>query len=102
MLLVKDGIDTIQVPSSMIKVKRSSAPNPMHDEVAVVVNGISPGDNTLGRKFGNYYNGNGQKIEPTTAGLKNIDPPTESLCMILIARGVEEETLSSCKFIMKA
>ena len=92
---IKDGIDTIQVTTSMIKTEKSLSLNPMHDKVAVLINSYSPSAscNMIGRMYDD------DRRDPRKDGLKDIKCPTEFFCNILIARGVEKECLDSCEFI---
>ena len=95
MQVVKEGIDNIQIPDSMLKVKKSSSKKPLHDSVYVVVSSIYPSVTsiTIGRMF------HSERRDPTQAGLKDVrsNLPSSAFQNVLFARGVTEGVMNSCK-----
>lgn len=93
-LRVKDGIDGFEIPTSMIKVGKSIADEPLHDDVVVVITAIYPSKihHTIGRLF------DSTRDDPTENGLKDVKPISEALRYVLMARGVQANTLERCEF----
>jgi hypothetical protein len=94
-LVITDDIDGIEVPGSMVKVKKSRASNPLHpDDVAIVITRIFP--TKQNSQLDRLFNSNGP--DPTKQGLEGIKPIPESFKVILKARGVTTDTLERCEY----
>lgn len=95
MLTVKEDLDdnTILIPTSMIKVQKSRAKHPLHDNVILVISSLFLSDKniTIDRLIGN------SGIEPSDSGLRSLEPPSEMFTNSLISRGVPIELLDKCK-----
>ena len=93
--MVKEGIDNIQIPKTMVKVEKSVSKKPLHDSVFIVVSQIYPSEtsNAIGRIF------DSERREPCETGLKKVKSkiPNPSFCNVLFARGVTEGVMNSCK-----
>ena len=91
-LMVKDDIDKIQIPASMIKVNKSNSKEPLHDSVIMIVSGIYPSDNAI--TIGKIYH---PSLTPPESGLNNLSPLRSMFCNVMLARGVRGETLDGCE-----
>lgn len=96
MLMVKDDLRGIQVPTSMCKVNKSLVENPLHDSVAIAVKAIFPSKpcHIIGRLF------DSRRRVPTPNQLKEINSISETFGDILRARGVNSEVLDRCKLCL--
>ncbi|KAL7522999.1 hypothetical protein ACHAWX_007736 [Stephanocyclus meneghinianus] len=88
MLMVKDDIDRIEIPTSMVKVKKSTAKDPLHDDVVLIVSGIYPSvpANVIGKIID-------PDDKPTASQLKDLEPPSEMFQNVMLAKGVTRELL---------
>ncbi len=96
MLVIKPGIDKIQIPESMIKVERSSSANPMHPKVVLVITQIFPSENCYTmERFINY-----EVKDPTDNQKQKLNVLKNDIVFIknvLIASGVGQVLLDKCK-----
>jgi hypothetical protein len=96
MLVIKQGIDKIQIPESMIKVERSSSADPMHAQVVLVITQIFPSENcyTMERFI------NDDMKNPTDKQKQKLNVLEDDIVFIknvLIASGVSPVLLDQCK-----
>lgn len=94
MLTVKDGIDEIEIPTSMIKVKKSASESPLHEGVVLIVSGIFP--SVPAKVIGKIVDFN---ASPTATQLEDVKPPSEMFQNAMLAKGVTKEALDQCKFM---
>ena len=94
--MAKEGIGKIQIPSSMIKVKRSKSKKPLHDTVVLVVSELFLSVNaiTLGKILKNDPD---PKKQPSKSSLSSLEPPKEMFTNVLLARGVTKTALDNCE-----
>ena len=92
-LFVKDGIDKIQVPSSMIKVKQSKT-EPLHDDIVLNVHQCFPSKSheLMGRLM------NDDLQDPTPMQKENIKAPSDDVLRVLHCKGVDKVVLQQCEF----
>eukprot|EP00804_Cyclotella_cryptica_P020971 CCRYP_009289-RB/>CCRYP_009289-RB protein AED:0.08 eAED:0.08 QI:1609/1/1/1/0.75/0.4/5/2244/1210 len=88
MLMVKDEIDKIEIPLSMIKVKKSTSKDPLHDDVVLIVSGVFP--SVPARVIGKIVD---PDDNPTVSQIKDIEPPSEMFQNVMLAKGVAKESL---------
>jgi hypothetical protein len=93
MLVVKDDIDTIEIPTSMVKVKKSTAKDPLHDDAVLIISGIYP--SVPAKVIGKIID---PDDKPTLSQLKDLEPPSEMFQNVMLAKGVTRELLDGCKF----
>jgi hypothetical protein len=95
LLVIKEDIDKIEIPTSMLKVGASLEDNPMHDNVVVVVSAIYPSDSCNGLARILSSGRLGARLE------ENIQPPSKTFTNVLIAKGKEgmEEAIKSCEHL---
>ena len=92
MLFVKDGIDKIQLPTSMIKVEKSTT-CPLHDDVVLCIVQCFPSkpNEYMGRFI------NEDLKDPTVKQLKGLKPPYDDAVRVLQSKGVDPAVLEQCK-----
>lgn len=95
--MIKEDIEKIEIPTSMLKVGPSLVDNPLHDNVVVVVSGIYPSDSCHG--LARIFSPNRRDL--AEGQLENIKPPSETFINVLIAKGKEgmEEAIRSCEYL---
>ena len=93
MLFVKEQIDKIQIPSSMIKVGKSKE-KPLHDDVVLNIIRMFPSQNC--EIFERLLNDS--KKNPTNRQTKLLKLPPETVQNVLRAKGVSTDVLNRCKF----
>jgi hypothetical protein len=94
LLMVKENIDKIEIPTSMIKVKKSAAKYPLIDSVVLVISGIYP--TVKSNVFARILDPND---DPTDAQLSMFEPINESFLNVMQAKGVLKELLYECECI---
>ncbi|KAL7550145.1 hypothetical protein ACHAWF_013386 [Thalassiosira exigua] len=89
MLFVKDGIDRIQIPKSMVKVLKSSSKKPLHEHVALTTKQVFPYEQheTMGRLLNNDLK------DPTYSQIGKLKPPYEDAVRVLLCKGVSEDVM---------
>jgi len=96
MLVIKPGIEKIEIPESMIKVERSSSADPMHAKVVLVITQIFPSENCYTmEKFIND-----DMKDPTDNQKQKLNVREDDIVFIknvLIASGVSPVLLDQCK-----
>lgn len=93
MLFVKDGIEKIQLPASMIKVAPSKT-KPLHDDVVLNITGCFP--SMSNQCMGRYMNKDLK--DPTVKQLKTLKPPFPDALRVLQSKGVDQVVLQQCEF----
>lgn len=97
MLFVKHGITKIQLPSSMLKVEKSTLRRPLHTDVVLNIHHIYPSSNheALGRLF------NDDLPDPPFSMLGDLanKPPCEDVLRVLKGKDVSDSILDQCECI---
>lgn len=97
MLMVKDNIDRVEIPKSMIKVRKSTAQDPLHDSVVLIVGAIYP--SISAKKFSKQPKGTIDHDEdPVECDSNQIKPPVKMYRKVMLDAGVKKETLGECEF----
>jgi len=94
MLFAKDGIDKIQVPSSMVKVGKSKCMYPLHRTVVLNITQNFPTKSQ--RYIGRLYNAS--ERQPTERQLAELKPISRDVRRVLKCKGVQDKILDKCKF----
>ena len=94
-LMLKEGIDKIQIPKSMLKVQKSKSQHPLHNSVMMIVTEVFLSDKsiTISRIIADN-----PKKRPTASGLKEVKPPCEMFTNVLLAAGVSKDTIDNCTY----
>ena len=90
MLFVKAGIDNIQVPTSMLKVNKSSSA-PLHTDVVLNIIHVYPSTNqkVMGRLL------NDKLDDPTLPMLRDLEPPGADVLRVLACKGVPDDIVAA-------
>ena len=91
-LMLKEGIDKIQIPKSMLKVNKSRS-QPLHNSVMMIVSQVFLSEISI--TMGRIITDNPKK-RPTATGLKKIESPSKSFTNVLLAAGVSKDTMDNC------
>ena len=108
-LMMKDDLDenTIELPTSMMKVGKSRSRKPLHDDVVLVISELFLSDkaNTMNdilnpssapTKRNNSEEKSKEKSKEQKL-LAKIEPPSETFLNLLMSRGVSEKLICDCK-----
>ena len=92
MLVVKDGIDKMQIPTSMIKVEKSET-RPLHNTAVLIIISTFP---SASCEIVERVLGISSK-EATDRQRKELKIPGDSILNVLHAKGVEVDKLNQCE-----
>lgn len=95
MLFAKKGIDKIQIPTSMIKVGKSTRNKVLHTDVVLIVKQIFPSKNndTMQRMINPNHCNNDSRHPPTENQMKELKPLQYMANTVLVAKGCPRETI---------
>lgn len=97
MLMVKDNIDRVEIPKSMIKVRKSTVQDPLHDSVVLVVIATFP--SAAAKKISEQLEGTIDHGEdPVECDWDQPGPLSKMQQNILLAAGVKNVALEDCEF----
>ena len=95
--MVKDDIDRVEIPKSMIKVRKSTAQDPLHDSVVLIVGAIFP--STSAKKISKQLKGSIDHDEgQVQCDLNQLNPPAMMYRKVMLDAGVKNEALEECEF----